>query len=635
MRSLRALTVLLVLLVLVPAGALGALGVRGAGRFEAEARAHLRRELDEAARALRRESEEVAQREDDASAERLRQARDLLLADLPLGRAAEVLARARRVLAPPDGGGGPQVVLRLLGPDGRAVLPPAFDPDAPPGPVEEHRLRADLRREAEAAWFGRHDLAAALAVWTAAEARLPGTPLAAALAVEAAWLRVRAAPDVRAAAEVERLRAAHPEAVLARAGRPWVQLLRRAAVDDRSLAAVEALRRLDGEGSLLEVPLTDEEREQVGLLVAPVWAGPGGEASAPVRRRDRLPLREGALLEVERRWGSAAAGPGAALAHAWSRRAGEPGHLVLHLADAEPPPAEGATTLEVPLPAGARAWAVLRHPRQQALWAEVARARSLTWLGVGGLLGVVLLGLLVVRTALARERAARRLQDDLLANVSHELRTPLTSVCLHADLLAEPGLDERARRAHAEVVRAEGARLAALVDDLLDTAALRRGARRLEPSPVDLGAALATALAPWRTLAAREGVDLQSEGSAEALADPQALARILANLLGNAWKHGRPSRDGAPGRIAVRLRPGAGASTGPTVEVEDDGPGIPAGERERLFERFQRGAATAGVRGAGLGLALSRDLARAMGGDLVLHPRTDRTCFRLTLAPLP
>ena len=301
------------------------------------------------------------------------------------------------------------------------------------------------------------------------------------------------------------------------------------------------------------------------------------------------------------------------------------------------PPETQATVLWLPVPnyGGPTTWGLLGHRDEARLLSEVASSRRFTIIGVLSLVGVIGLGMLVGRSALAREREARRLKDDFLANVSHELRTPLTSVCLHADLLAESGLSEPQRQAHAEVVRAEGARLSALVDDLLDFAALERGSRRLEPEPVDLGAAAERAVAPFRVLADREGVMLTLDlapGEHLALADPHALGRILSNLVGNAWKHGRPSRDGGPGHLTVRV---ALADGRPALDVVDDGPGIPTKERDHLFERFQRGAAAGKTRGVGLGLALSRDLARALGGDLSVVEDPTRTVFRLTLPPVP
>jgi signal transduction histidine kinase len=185
---------------------------------------------------------------------------------------------------------------------------------------------------------------------------------------------------------------------------------------------------------------------------------------------------------------------------------------------------------------------------------------------------------------------------------------------------------------HARVVAAEGARLSGLIDDLLDFAALQEGRRTVAREPVDLGRAAARAADVFATRASAEGVDLAYVGSAEegpwARGDGAAVARVLSNLLGNAWKHGRPARDGHPGRIRVRAGRENGAAF---VEVEDDGPGLSDEERERVFERFARGARASATPGAGIGLALSRDLAHAMQGDLSLVPDGERTRFRLTL----
>ena len=116
------------------------------------------------------------------------------------------------------------------------------------------------------------------------------------------------------------------------------------------------------------------------------------------------------------------------------------------------------------------------------------------------------------------------------------------------------------------------------------------------------------------------------------MADPAALARILGNMLSNAWKHGRPARGGGAGSIRIRAEE---LERGAIVEVCDDGPGIPQAERGRIFERFGRGGAAERTEGAGIGLSLSRDLARAMGGDLDVRDQDGETVFRLRLPPIP
>ncbi|MBL8752939.1 MAG: HAMP domain-containing histidine kinase [Planctomycetes bacterium] len=261
----------------------------------------------------------------------------------------------------------------------------------------------------------------------------------------------------------------------------------------------------------------------------------------------------------------------------------------------------------------------------------LAAARQRQWLTGGGvfvLFVVMGFGVLLVRRALRQEAAARELRDRFLANVSHDLKTPLTSVRLHAEMLADPRLDAAARSRYAAVVQAEGARMSALVDDLLDVSALQQGRRRIEPEPVDLAAAVRSQAEAWRPLLERDGVAVRVVESTEAaaLADPVAVGRILTNLLQNAARHGRPARDGGPSWIELAAGPG------PRLSVRDNGPGVPAGLRERIFARFERAGAQGD--GLGLGLALARELAAACSGTL--HCRDDgSTLFELILPALP
>lgn len=256
---------------------------------------------------------------------------------------------------------------------------------------------------------------------------------------------------------------------------------------------------------------------------------------------------------------------------------------------------------------------------------EAARfRRGLTGVGVAALVGVMALGLCLVRRALQQEAAARQLRDRFLANVSHDLKTPLTGLRLHAELLGSPDLDAATRQRHGAVVRAEGARLSALVEDLLELSALQQGRRQVEVEPIDLGATVRAEAAAWRPLFEREGTALHVavHGDAEALADPVALGRIVTNLLQNAMRHGRPPRDGGPPWVRLEAGPG------PRIVVRDNGPGVPAALREQLFARTLRRAPVG--EGLGLGLAVSRELARACGGDL--HCRDEgSTLFELTL----
>ncbi|MFN2590725.1 MAG: ATP-binding protein [Actinomycetota bacterium] len=210
---------------------------------------------------------------------------------------------------------------------------------------------------------------------------------------------------------------------------------------------------------------------------------------------------------------------------------------------------------------------------------------------------------------LAANMAAQR---DFLANASHQLRTPLTGLRLRLEAIrAEGGPPaEQAARAEQEVER-----LAKLVDDLLMLA--RAASAESTGSRLDLADAARTAADRWVQPAHDQGKSLTLQSppaaaSAFAFADPTDVGHILDNLIENAIRY-TPS--GA--RITVR----AGSRDGRAyLEVADDGPGIPAADAGRIFERFYRGSTgrQAGP-GTGLGLAIAAQLARRWGGDLELQ----------------
>jgi signal transduction histidine kinase len=623
-RSLRVLTLLLAVLVLVPAGILAWLGGRGAAAWEEATRARIEAEIEDGRSRLRQ-----AIREEGAALERGLAARLGVLAV-----AAKTLLPARGI---PDGMMAALARLppasdlpalrdvRLEGAAAKALWPVPFDPDRPASDLPRDRLAFDLAREADRLRFGGGGAAAAAAFWREVAAKAPGGGLE-------AWARAREAL-VRGGDEplagLRTLERGLGEVERAASARPRMRRLLLAA-DGGDRAALEELARRWREGLVAAAPLTPEERRRGARLLRrggvegavppallPVAAG---EGSSPLR----ADLGHGAALVAR-------VGADALRADLARRVAARPwGRLVVRvLAPGEA--VAGRETGAVPGPLGVTPRYVVDHLDEAAFEAGRHVRRALTFGGVGALLALMVVGLLLVRRAVVRERAAGRLRDAFVANVSHELRTPLASVLLHTDLLAEGTAAPEKRARLARVVRAEGARLAALVEDLLDFEALTQGRRRLESEPMDLGAAVREAVLPYETLAEREGVALAVDapaGEVGVFADPHATSRILANLLSNAWRHGRPSRDGSPGRLRVRL---VAEGDGSCVEVADDGPGIPAGERDAVFDRFRRGSGATSVRGTGLGLALSRELARAMGGSLRLAASDGETVFVLRL----
>ena len=154
----------------------------------------------------------------------------------------------------------------------------------------------------------------------------------------------------------------------------------------------------------------------------------------------------------------------------------------------------------------------------------------------------------------------------------------------------------------------------------------------MRSEPIELGELSRAVLAEFELGTAERGIVSELEGAGHpvwALGDPGSVARILRILLDNAV---RVTPDG--GEIAVELHDGDQAS----LTVRDHGPGVAPEERELIFKRFQRGRATGGQAGFGLGLAIGRELAHRMGGELVFEDHGDpgaRFTLRLALARAP
>ena len=195
-------------------------------------------------------------------------------------------------------------------------------------------------------------------------------------------------------------------------------------------------------------------------------------------------------------------------------------------------------------------------------------------------------------------------QRDFVANASHQLRTPLTGIKLRLEAIRGEGGAAADEAAKAET---ELDRLSLLVDDLLALA--RASSDHASPERVDLGDAVRSAGRRWAEPAATAGHDLviAGDGTGYAWAAPADVAHVLDNLIENAIRY---SPSGS--RIEVEVDPDG-------FVVSDTGPGIPPAERERIFERFYRGAeGRAAGPGTGLGLAIVAELAERWGGSVEL-----------------
>lgn len=196
----------------------------------------------------------------------------------------------------------------------------------------------------------------------------------------------------------------------------------------------------------------------------------------------------------------------------------------------------------------------------------------------------------------------------LLADVSHELRTPLTIIQGNLEGMIDGLYPADAR--HLERVLAETRQLERLVEDLRTLSLADAGALPLHREPTDLGALATDVVAGFQPQAAADGVVLSVEAvEGDPLdLDPRRMRQVIGNLVSNALRH---TPEG--GQVTVGVRPGDD-----TVElvVTDTGSGMDAQSVERAFDRFWRSGHTAG---AGLGLAIVRDLVRAHGGEVELE----------------
>jgi PAS domain S-box-containing protein len=213
-------------------------------------------------------------------------------------------------------------------------------------------------------------------------------------------------------------------------------------------------------------------------------------------------------------------------------------------------------------------------------------------------------------------------KDELVASVSHELRTPLTSVIGFGELLREHSAEMSAAERH-DLTRAmtdQARDLAGIVEDLLVVARTDADVMRLTRVPVDLRAQAAQVLEAW-DWSDTSHIEL-AKGSTRAMGDPARVRQILRNLITNAMRYGGES---------IRLE----CSTDGTralVRVIDDGPGVPRDAEERVFDRYQRASNAPGVTASmGLGLTVSRRLARLMDGDLEYRREDGETVFELAL----
>ena len=235
-----------------------------------------------------------------------------------------------------------------------------------------------------------------------------------------------------------------------------------------------------------------------------------------------------------------------------------------------------------------------------------------------------------LRAANERLESLDRLKDDFMSSVTHELRTPLTSIRALAELMADdPDMPAAQRQQFLGIVVAETERLSRLVNQVLDMAKIESGHAEWHNTEVDMVALARQAGQTVQELLRERGAELVlalPEAVPPLRADPDRLTQVLLNLLSNAAKFVPRGQ----GRVTLRLRTEA---DGLTVEVQDNGPGVPADQRELVFEKFRQGGSAAHrPQGTGLGLPISRQIVEHFGGRMWLAPDLGQgACFAFHL----
>jgi two-component system, OmpR family, phosphate regulon sensor histidine kinase PhoR len=229
---------------------------------------------------------------------------------------------------------------------------------------------------------------------------------------------------------------------------------------------------------------------------------------------------------------------------------------------------------------------------------------------------LTLLSLAVISLAAHREQQLRRLKEDFIANVSHELKTPISLIRMFSEMLVTGRVKSgEARDEYHQVIFNESDRMSRLVNNLLDFANLERGAGKRGFEKVDLAGLLSKEMEAYRYQVQKEGFQMivDVEPVPETYADPNAVTMAFFNLLDNSVKY-----SGDRKFIEVKIRQTNGFIN---LSVQDSGLGIEAAEQGKIFDKFYRGgnAAARKIRGSGIGLSLTKNVAEMHGGDVLVQ----------------
>ena len=230
---------------------------------------------------------------------------------------------------------------------------------------------------------------------------------------------------------------------------------------------------------------------------------------------------------------------------------------------------------------------------------------------------MLLINFLLIVTAVMqvqRERALARLRSDFISGVSHELRTPLTQIRMFIEtVLLDRVRSAEERQRSLQIVDQESRRLGHLVENVLQFSRGERGQLKISAEPHDLGALARATVDAFAPIARARGTSIDvDEATSIVRIDEDAMRQVLINLLDNAVKYGPPNQ-----RIIVSVH-------GRELAVEDEGPGVPEKDRNRIFERYRRldRDQNRAIAGMGIGLSVVRELVALHGGKVRVESGT-------------
>lgn len=223
-------------------------------------------------------------------------------------------------------------------------------------------------------------------------------------------------------------------------------------------------------------------------------------------------------------------------------------------------------------------------------------------------------------------------KDAFLGQISHELRTPMTSIRAFSEILKTPDLSDEERARFADIIHSEAGRLTRLLDDLLDLSVLESGRAQLTVTAANLHDLITRALTTASATRPERQFTIDRDMPSEHLGvitDADRLLQVLINVISNSRKYCDAERPSLQIRVHHHL--GVGAQ----IDIIDNGSGIDASRQSLIFEKFARLNDPARAGGAGLGLAICREIMTTLGGEIIYLPGQSGAAFRINLPARP